>query len=283
MDDAAADGHRDRGRPAGQRRRRARAAARARHPGAGPGALLVGGPAAELDRRQGLHARSGCRSRSPSSSLPTALLLFALTRSVLVPLKAIVLNLLTLLRHARRARRCSSPARSTSPRRCCCSCSSSGSRWTTRCSCSPGSRRSGTGARASRGERPRGPGRDHRHRPGRHAGGALDRHRLRSASRSASWRRSGRSASAWRSPCCSTSPWSAACCCPPRCRCSAAATGGLEPVRRRRELTRRSAIRDDPNACVPSTTSSLCSASGSERSRNSRSRGSRRPCGQHCR
>jgi putative drug exporter of the RND superfamily len=58
--------------------------------------LLVGGPAAEL-----IDAKNATRERLPLALLvvfiPTALLLFALTRSVLVPLKAIVLNLLTLL------------------------------------------------------------------------------------------------------------------------------------------------------------------------------------------
>ena len=58
--------------------------------------LLVGGPAAEL-----IDAKDSTRQRLPLALavvfLPTALLLFALTRSVLVPLKAIVLNLLTLL------------------------------------------------------------------------------------------------------------------------------------------------------------------------------------------
>jgi RND superfamily putative drug exporter len=58
--------------------------------------LLVGGPAAEL-----IDAKDSTRQRLPLALLvvfvPTALLLFALTRSVLVPLKALVLNLLTLL------------------------------------------------------------------------------------------------------------------------------------------------------------------------------------------
>ncbi|MBE2320440.1 MMPL family transporter [Solirubrobacter sp. CPCC 204708] len=58
--------------------------------------LLVGGPAAEL-----LDAKDATRQRLPLALavvfLPTALLLFALTRSVLVPLKAIVMNVLTLL------------------------------------------------------------------------------------------------------------------------------------------------------------------------------------------
>ena len=44
-----------------------------------PVQVLVGGPAAELDGREGLHGASGCRSRWPSSVVPTALLLFALT------------------------------------------------------------------------------------------------------------------------------------------------------------------------------------------------------------
>jgi RND superfamily putative drug exporter len=60
------------------------------------GSLLVGGPAAEL-----IDAKDSTRERLPLALavvlLPTALLLFALTRSVLVPLKAIVLNVLTLL------------------------------------------------------------------------------------------------------------------------------------------------------------------------------------------
>jgi RND superfamily putative drug exporter len=60
------------------------------------GTLLVGGPAAEL-----IDAKDSTRQRLPLALavvfVPTALLLFALTRSVLVPLKAIVLNLLTLL------------------------------------------------------------------------------------------------------------------------------------------------------------------------------------------
>jgi RND superfamily putative drug exporter len=60
------------------------------------GSLLVGGPAAEL-----LDAKQSTRERLPLALavvfVPTALLLFALTRSLLVPLKAIVLNLLTLL------------------------------------------------------------------------------------------------------------------------------------------------------------------------------------------
>jgi RND superfamily putative drug exporter len=60
------------------------------------GSLLVGGPAAEL-----IDAKDATRQRLPLALIvvfvPTALLLFALTRSVLVPLKAIVLNLLTLL------------------------------------------------------------------------------------------------------------------------------------------------------------------------------------------
>ncbi len=58
--------------------------------------LLVGGPAAEL-----IDAKDSTRQRLPLALavvfLPTALLLFALTRSVLVPLKAIVMNVLTLL------------------------------------------------------------------------------------------------------------------------------------------------------------------------------------------
>jgi RND superfamily putative drug exporter len=58
--------------------------------------VLVGGPAAEL-----IDAKDSTRERLPLALAvvfgPTVLLLFALTRSVLVPLKAIVLNLLTLL------------------------------------------------------------------------------------------------------------------------------------------------------------------------------------------
>ncbi|MDA0179615.1 MMPL family transporter [Solirubrobacter phytolaccae] len=57
--------------------------------------VLVGGPAAEL-----IDAKESTRSRLPLALLvifvPTALLLFALTRSVLIPVKALVLNLLTL-------------------------------------------------------------------------------------------------------------------------------------------------------------------------------------------
>jgi RND superfamily putative drug exporter len=60
------------------------------------GTLLVGGPAAEL-----IDAKDSTRQRLPLALVvvfvPTAVLLFALTRSVLVPLKAIALNLLTLL------------------------------------------------------------------------------------------------------------------------------------------------------------------------------------------
>ena len=57
--------------------------------------VLVGGPAAEL-----VDAKDSTSERLPLAlavvGLPTLLLLFALTRSVLIPLKAIVLNLLTL-------------------------------------------------------------------------------------------------------------------------------------------------------------------------------------------
>ena len=57
--------------------------------------VLVGGPAAEL-----VDAKDSTFERLPLAlavvGLPTVLLLFALTRSVLIPLKAIVLNLLTL-------------------------------------------------------------------------------------------------------------------------------------------------------------------------------------------
>jgi RND superfamily putative drug exporter len=60
-----------------------------------PAPVLVGGPAAEL-----IDAKESTRARLPIALLvifiPTALLLFALTRSVLIPLKALVLNLLTL-------------------------------------------------------------------------------------------------------------------------------------------------------------------------------------------
>ena len=57
--------------------------------------VLVGGPAAEL-----VDAKDSTSERLPLAlavvGVPTLLLLFALTRSVLIPLKAIVLNLLTL-------------------------------------------------------------------------------------------------------------------------------------------------------------------------------------------
>ncbi len=60
-----------------------------------PVPVLVGGPAAEL-----IDAKESTRDRLPLALLviflPTVLLLFALTRSVLIPLKALVLNLLTL-------------------------------------------------------------------------------------------------------------------------------------------------------------------------------------------
>lgn len=60
-----------------------------------PMPVLVGGPAAEL-----VDAKASTSERLPLAlavvGIPTILLLFALTRSVLIPLKAIVLNLLTL-------------------------------------------------------------------------------------------------------------------------------------------------------------------------------------------
>jgi len=60
-----------------------------------PVPVLVGGPAAEL-----VDAKSSTAERLPLAlavvGLPTLLLLFALTRSALIPVKAIVLNLLTL-------------------------------------------------------------------------------------------------------------------------------------------------------------------------------------------
>ncbi|RKQ92122.1 RND superfamily putative drug exporter [Solirubrobacter pauli] len=60
-----------------------------------PVPVLVGGPAAEL-----IDAKESTRARLPLALLvifvPTALLLFALTRSVLIPIKALLLNLLTL-------------------------------------------------------------------------------------------------------------------------------------------------------------------------------------------
>ena len=74
----------------------------------------------------------------------TFVLLFLLTGSVVLPLKALLLNVLSLtaafgalvwifqdgtsVRSARRP-----PARSTPPCRCCCSASHLGCRWTTRC------------------------------------------------------------------------------------------------------------------------------------------------------
>ena len=91
----AAVGHRDRGRSRGRGRRRARAAARPRRSGRWTRDVLVGGPAAEL-----VDAKDSTSERLPLAlavvGVPTVLLLFALTRSVLIPLKAIVLNLLTL-------------------------------------------------------------------------------------------------------------------------------------------------------------------------------------------
>ena len=58
--------------------------------------MLVGGPAAEL-----IDAKQSTRGRLPIAlvvvMIPTALLLFVLTGSLLIPLKALVLNALTLL------------------------------------------------------------------------------------------------------------------------------------------------------------------------------------------
>ena len=115
--------------------------------------------------------------------LPTALLLFALTRSVLVPLKALVLNVLTLVATLGvLVLVFPGPLDITTPLLLFMFIFGLSmdyevfllarikEEW---------DRRRGD-------ERPRGARRDHRVRPGRHAGRALDRHRLRSASRSAS-------------------------------------------------------------------------------------------------
>ena len=218
--------------PAGPRRRRAGAAARPRDPGARRPCNVVGGPAAELVDAKDSTA-SGSRSRSRSSSADGAAAVRP-HRSVLVPLKALVLNALTLLADARRA----GPALPGRARR-----HHAAAAVHVRLRALDGLRgvparpdQGGVGPAHGRrpgGERPRGAGWHHGVRPGRDGWPRSRSASCSEASRSASWPRSGRSASGWRSPSCSTSRWSAACCCPPRCRCSAAGTGGLEPSRKR--------------------------------------------------
>ena len=111
-------------------------------------------PAPSTSRRTSPAACHG--SSVPCSSL-SFLLLMAVFRSVLVPLKAVVMNLLSIgaaygdhRRHlpvgvAEGASSASTgPVRSTRGSRCSCSPSCSACRWTTRCSCCRGSRRSTT-------------------------------------------------------------------------------------------------------------------------------------------
>ncbi len=176
-----------------------------------PVGVLVGGAAAEL-----VDAKDSTAQRLPLAllvvGLPTALLLFALTRSVLIALKAIVLNLLTLgAALGVVALLLPGPLDITTPLLLFMFLFGLSmdyevfllarikEEWD-RC------RRQRSG-RA---------GRHHGLGTGRDGGGDLDRRRLRrlrarSAGRGAGdRRRDDRRASSW------TSPWSAACCCPRR-------------------------------------------------------------------
>ncbi len=162
-----------------------------------PYRLLVGGPAAEL-----VDYRSSVAERLPLAGLvlllATGLLLFALTGSVLIPIKALLLSALTLLAtlgvlvvvfqwgSGRRCSGSSRGARSISPARSCSSCSSMRCRRITRFFSWPGFIRSGP-AGPERVRRPPGPPRTTgRCRPG---SAVPDRSSPRpvSASPSSSW------------------------------------------------------------------------------------------------
>ena len=95
-------------------------------------------------------------------ALATFVLLFLMTGSLLVPLKALVMNVLSLTAtfgamvwifqdgHLSGSWASRHRAPSTCSRRCSCSASRSGCRWTTRCSCCRASRRSTTSTATTR-------------------------------------------------------------------------------------------------------------------------------------
>ena len=117
-------------------------------PPAASTAVVGGAPAQLVDSKDAI--AGGLPWAIGWIAISTFILLFLFTGSVLLPVKALVLNVLSLsavfgamvwiFQYGHLSGLLGfTPARSTPRCRCCCSVSRSGCRWTTRCSCCPGS------------------------------------------------------------------------------------------------------------------------------------------------